>query len=257
MSFSEANLSGEFLHHKGDVSVLCEKVLNIYKDSDEVVQSGRNVLKKVEFERRTCVVKAFRVPSFPQDYIYGLFAKSKAQKSYSHAQKLLDLGFQTPAPVGYFEYCSGGRLEASYYVCEYAEGVRTLFDIYHERMDLERDLMQDFMAYSQALHVKGILHRDFNLKNILVSTMEGEHKFSLVDINRITWYDKLPLEKAMKSLSRLPFEAELRSSMLAHYAQLAGVDVSRCETLLNQSIGKTQRYFRNKRRLRKVFPKKK
>ncbi len=257
MRFSEANLSGEFLHHEGGISSQCEKVLDLFKESDEVVQTGRNVLKKVEFEGRECVVKAFRVPSFPQNYIYGMFAKSKAEKSYTHAQKLLDLGFQTPAPVGYFEYCSEGKLEASYYVCAYAEGVRTLFDIYHERKNLERGLMQNFMAYSQALHAKGVLHRDFNLKNILVSAVEGGHEFSLVDINRITWYDELPLEKAMESLSRLPFEAELRASMLAHYAELADVDVSRCETLLSQSVVKTQRYFRNKRRLRKIFPKKK
>ena len=129
MSFSEDSLSGEFLQHEGDLVSQCERVLGLFEDSDEVVQAGRNVLKMVELEGRQCVVKAFRVPSFPQNYIYGLFAKSKAEKSYNNAQKLLELGFDTPLPMGYFEYSSEGKLKASYYVCEYAEGVRTLFDI--------------------------------------------------------------------------------------------------------------------------------
>ncbi len=256
MSFSKHSLSGEFLHNKATLTSLCEVILDLFEQSDEIVQAGRNTLKKVTFEGRDCVVKAFRIPSVPQNYSYGMLAKSKAKKSYDNGQKLLELGLLTPAPVGYFEYRSGGKLMASYYICEYAADVETLHDIRHREDGLNANLMEDFARYCYQLHSKGILHRDFNPKNILISENERGTAFSIVDINRITWYQKLSLEKAMESLSRLPFDGEIRTSILEKYAELSGVDVKRCQNLLNRSQQKTQRYFRNKRRLRKIFPKK-
>lgn len=257
MSSTKHSLSGEFLHDKENLICQSEVILDLFKQSKEVVQAGRNTLKRVDFETGDCVVKAFRIPSFPQNYSYGLLAKSKAKKSYDNGQKLLELGLRTPAPVGYFEYRSGGKLKASYYVCEYAADVVTLHDLWYREKSLDSKLIEEFASYCHRLHSQGVLHRDFNPKNILISEEEGGTEFSLVDINRITWYKDLPLGKAMESLSRLPFDGEIRASILEKYAELSGVDVERCQKLLNKSQQKTQRYFRNKRRLRKVFPKKK
>jgi len=259
MTSSTSTPTGEFASQK-DLLHLSEAVQSQFEKSDEIIQKGRNTLKKVNFEGIDCVVKAFFIPRFPQNFGYGLFFNSKAKKSYNNGNKLLKLGFSTPKPVGYFEYRSGGKLRASYYICEFASDTQTL-DVILKNLeelgkDADEDLIQQFSAFCYKLHKHGILHRDFNPKNILISDQNGVKDFALVDINRITWLKSMPLEKCMASLSRLPFSDQTKSLMLKHYSKLAGVEIDQCLTLLDKAERKTEAYFRNKRRLRKWFPKK-
>ncbi len=257
MSSSRPSLSGVFSTPPESLSSQCDTIIALFDESDDIVQAGRNILKKIRFKEKNCVIKVFRKPSFPQNFSYGLLAKSKANKSYFNATKLIELGFLSPTPLGYFEYRSGGKLTHSYYLCEFAADTRTLQNIIDNGDPLEEDLIQQFAEYSYALHDKGILHRDFNAKNILIGENDGIYSFYLVDINRITWYSKLSLAQSMQSLSRLPFNDSTKEILLTHYNELAQANLKECLTLLNRSAAKTQRYFRNKKRLRKIFPKRK
>lgn len=257
MSSSSPSLSGAFSTSPESLSAQCDKIIALFEESDDIVQAGRNTLKKIHFNETDCVIKAFRKPSFPQNFSYGLLAKSKANKSYLNATKLIELGFLSPKPVGYFEYRSGGKLTRSYYLCEFAADTRTLQHIIDDGAPLEKGLILQFAEYAHALHDKGVLHRDFNPKNILVDQKDGVYSFYLVDINRITWFAKLTLTQSMHSLSRLPFTDSTKELLLSHYAKIAEADLEECHTLLNKSEAKTQRYFRNKKRFRKIFPKRK
>lgn len=256
MSSSKLALSGEFFSDHDNFTNRCETILQLFDGSDEIVQAGRNTLKRITFEGSVSVVKAFRVPSFPQNYSYGLFSKSKAKKSYDNANRLLELGFITPAPVGYVEFKTGGKLLNSYYICDFASDVKTLHELWNEQVIPASELIEEFAAFCFQLHSKGVLHRDFNPKNVLVSKVDDKRTFSMVDINRITWGENISLEKAIESLSRLPFSKATRTLMLKKYAKLSDVDLERCLALLKKSEAKTERYFRNKRRLRRIFPKK-
>lgn len=256
MSINSSSPTGEFSSNKGNLSLQCESIIKKFTESDEIVQTGRNTLKKVTFEGCICVVKAFFIPRFPQNFSYGILSTSKAKKSYDNAKKLLKLGFQTPEPIGYFEYRSGGKLRASYYICKYATKTQTLNSFLNDDTQPSKELIQQFAKFCHCLHINGILHRDFNPKNILVSQTDRIRKFDLVDINRITWSKALSLKQSMASLSRLPFSESTRNLMLEHYASIAGERLEQCRSLLKKSEWKNQRYFRNKKRLRKLFPKK-
>lgn len=256
MGATKHNFTGEFSAKEYEFESTCAEVLHLFEKSEDILRAKRNTLKVINLHGKSCVVKTFKIPKFPQNYSYGLAAKSKAKKSYNNAHRLIELGFQTPAPIGYFENRTGGKLTISYYLCAYAEGIETLDQIWRKDETLEPQLLKSFTKYCVDIHNKGILHRDFNPTNILVSKTAGDYQFSLVDINRITWYEKLTLPKAMASLSRFPFSREVTEQMIKEYAKCAGVEVAQCKKFLEISVRKTERYFRNKRRLRKIFPKK-
>ncbi|MGJ8656376.1 MAG: lipopolysaccharide kinase InaA family protein [Akkermansiaceae bacterium] len=257
MSLTSPTLSGEFTPSNGSFTQQCDSVTKLFQDSTEIVQKGRNTLKKITYQDTTCVVKAFFIPRFPQNYSYGTFSKSKAKKSYDNAKKLLQLGFSTPAPIGYFEYRSAFKLRASYYICKFANGTQTMHQLLDHPSPPSQEFIKQFAQFCRNLHLKGILHRDFNPKNILISDNKGVKDFSLVDINRITWSAPLSLEKSIGSLARLPFDDATRNLLLEHYAKLANADIITCQTILKKAEWKTQRYFRNKARFRKIFPKRK
>jgi len=257
MISSRHRVNGKFSTTPNSLPQYCEEILLMFNDSEEIIQAGRNTLKLIHLDEIPCVIKAFRIPKFPQNYSYGLVAKSKAQKSFNNASKLIELGFLSPKPIGYFEYTSMGKIINSYYLCEYESDIQTLDEMLAETPTLNSSLIKQFAEYSYRLHQKGVHHRDFNPKNILINTKANAYTFSLVDINRITWFEKLSLKQSMYSLARLPFNDEVKNELLNHYAKIAKVDLDQCQSLLNSSIAKTERYFRNKKRFRKIFPKRK
>jgi len=256
MSSTSTTYRGEFSTQTPSFAHQCDTILEQFQESNDVLKAGRNTLKKITIDNTPCVVKAFRIPSFPQNYCYGTLAKSKAKKSYLNAHKLLNLGFSTPNPIGYFEHQSNAKLKSSYYISEYAQNTQTLHQLLEKDQQLDPQLIKQFSIFCHNLHKKGILHRDFNPKNILTSHNQTSIEFSLVDINRITWSGPLSLKTSMSSLSRLPFSEPTKTAILEHYTDLANVDLRQCQILLHKSKQKTQRYFRNKKRLRKFFPKK-
>ena len=147
MSSTSPALSGEFSTSNNSFSQQCETITTLFQESDEVVQAGRNTLKKVTFEGTICVVKAFFIPRFPQDYSYGTFSKSKAKKSYENARKLIHLGFSTPEPIGYFEYRSACKLRASYYICKYAANTQTMHQILDSHSPPSSELIKQFASW--------------------------------------------------------------------------------------------------------------
>jgi len=256
MSLDPKIFTGKFSVGSDNFQQKCSEILANFKNSDDVLRAARNTLKKITFDGRSCVVKAFRKPSFPQNYSYGLVSDSKAKKSYNNAHKLIKKGFITPAPIGYFESRKAGKLTFSYYICEYAEETETLRSIYKQSNTLSKPLIENFTTFCIELHNQGVLHRDFNPLNILVKDTDAIPSFSLVDINRITWYQNLTLARSMHSLSRLGFPTEISHAIIDEYAKQKGVSNNQCLDLFTQAELKTKRYFDNKKRLRRIFPKK-
>ncbi len=255
MSQHHTNYRGKFISEKTDFQEQCDAIIDLNKNPDEVLRASRNTIHVIHYEGQPCVVKSFKIPSFPQNYSYGLFVKSKAQKSYDNASRLLELGFNTPAPVGYFEACKAGKLTTSYYLSDFHDAGIRLDQLIKENT-LTAAIIEDLAAYSYRLHKNGVFHRDFNPTNLLLTSGEQGTEFSIVDINRITWSQPLSKKASMSALSRLGLRGESRDRFLAHYAKISGIPEAECHEFLELAEQKTQLYFKNKKRLRLLFPKK-
>ena len=71
-----------------------------FNDSQEVLQQGRNTIKKLAIWDQELVVKSFKVPNAFQGFIYKFLRKSKAQRSFEYASSLISKGIDTPKPIG-------------------------------------------------------------------------------------------------------------------------------------------------------------
>lgn len=255
MSSSQRSFTGTFSSPQENFQKSCLASLDKFYKSEIILRAERNTLKKIHFTDTACVMKSFKMPSFPQNYIYGLISNSKAKKSYFNAHQLIKKGFLTPAPVGYFEQRRGGKLTESFYLCAFqeAETLKTYLESTPAPSD---SFIERLASLCLRLHQQGVNHRDFNPLNILIEGTDNDPAFSLVDINRISWSGPLTLDRSMKSMSRLYFPDGIEERLLTSYAALRKCDQQECKKLFREGKEKTARYFKNKKRLRKVFPKK-
>ncbi len=156
-------------------------------------------------------VKAFRVPPFPNGYVYRTFRPSKAKRSYINACKLIELGFHTPTPLGYSEVHTGWKLRGntgiwpkmtrSFYFCEQLPypNIRAWEDF----PDTDR-LLEALGTEIARIHAAGIWFHDFSPGNILLNLNEaGEYEFYYVDLNRMEFgvHDPSKLMQMFKSIS--------------------------------------------------------
>ena len=60
----------------------------------------RNELKVFDLDGLKVNVKAYRVPSLFNRFIYTYIRPTKASRAYEHALRLIEGGFDTPAQIG-------------------------------------------------------------------------------------------------------------------------------------------------------------
>lgn len=190
----------------------------------KIIHEGRNILKVFEVGQTRLVVKRFKKPHLINRVAYTYFRKSKACRSYTHAQEILRRGFLSPAPVAFLENKSGGLLTDSYYVSIYEGDTSTVRDIMGGQVKGNESFLSQFAHFAVRLHQAGIIHMDFSPGNILFKQEEeGNYTFSLVDINRLT-FGEVSSEKACMNLRRLCTSREVLSYIARAYAKDRGWD---------------------------------
>ncbi|MDE7136738.1 MAG: lipopolysaccharide kinase InaA family protein, partial [Muribaculaceae bacterium] len=158
-----------------------------------VIYKGRNCVYKINRGGQWLCVKAFRSPGMINSLIYTRFRDSKAKRSFDFARRLLSMGIGTPAPIGYAEVKSSGRLRGSYYVSQLldADNLRQ----WEDKPDAD-GLVDAFAAEMVKIHRCGVLHKDFSPGNVLYTKdLDGRYRFYLIDLNR--------MEFGVRSHSRL------------------------------------------------------
>jgi hypothetical protein len=241
-----------------DYSYLKNLILNIDKEFeliDKSIHNERNILKIFEFNSKKFVVKSFKIPHLLNQIVYNFFRKSKAERSFINASKLLELDINTPMPIAYIEFINFGLFKKSFFISEYSDfdfDIRAV--LFQENFNDKDNIIKQFIEFAFDMHNKNIFHIDFSPGNILIKKIEKDkhqYHFSVIDLNRMKFIE-LDLDLRMKSLSRLTQNRDDNISFAKHYASISKYDVDECMKKLFYYIQENDNYLKNKKRLKKL-----
>lgn len=211
----------------------------IFNVSGEITYSARNTIKTFDAEGYKINVKSFRKPFFINQIAYVTVRKSKAERSYENALKLVGKGFATPDPIGYIEQKEFGLLTNSFYLSIHAEFDGMLRELQTGTVESHKELLRQFALYIANLHKKQILHLDFSPGNILYKLKEGVYTFYLVDLNRMKFDEPIDIDTACASFSRLWGSDDMMRYIVKIYAETRNLD----ETICMEKVFKYRQKF--------------
>lgn len=194
----------------------------IFPVAGEVLHDGRNQIRAFDIDGERYAVKRYKRPNAFNTVVYSFLRKSKAQRAYEHALRLLELGVDTPEPAAWSEYRRHGLLDDTYYICRLSDfaPLTTVTEQFPAPETLP--VLDAFARFTALLHAKGICHEDFNQTNTLWQsdgTTDG-YRFQLIDINRMTFRGRpLRPDECMINLRRLNCPAPAFLYILDRYAE--------------------------------------
>ena len=212
---------------------------------------ARNSLKLFEIQGFILNVKSFKIPNFFNRISYRFFRKSKAQRSYEYANKLLDSGIGTPRPIAFYEFTSPFFFHKSFYVSEQQESDYTYRDL-TKRFDIPdyETILRAFTRFTYTLHEHHILFLDHSPGNTLIRRTDGGYEFFLVDLNRMK-FKPLDFKERIKNFARLTTHKSMVETMSDEYAKCIGEDYQNVFSLMWRYTEDFQRKFQRKKRLKK------
>jgi serine/threonine protein kinase len=194
----------------------------------ELVQQGsRNVLRRFAVGGRNLVVKRFGRPNAVNRVAYTFLRKPKGQRAYEYALRMLGAGFDTPEPVAYIEYRRWGMVSDSYFVSAECTYSRRFYEFGNADVRDCEDIVRAFARYAAAFHEAGMLHRDFSPGNILFDKVDGEWKFSFVDINRMH-FGPVDVKTGCRNFARLWGQLDFFRVIADEYAKARHADAAEC-----------------------------
>lgn len=238
-------INSKFEHEKEYIL----EIPNLFSSASNVIHQKRNIIKKLEHNSYTYVVKSFGLPNLINKFIYGFIRKGKAKRSYENALLLLDAGIKTAVPVAFGEQKKFGLMGSSYYVSLNVAFDFDFHDINFERVECNELLFKQFAEFTYRLHQAGFLHLDYTPGNILIKKENGVYDFTIIDINRM-YIGNIPWQKGAESLGKFFFREPWNSIFIKTYAEKSGREVSEIEEIVKRSRLQFQRKGRLKNFLR-------
>lgn len=239
----------EFLQPKFDFLIE-----NFNNSGETFVNGKRNTIRLFQVNDETISIKSFRTPNLINKIAYKYFRKSKAQRSFEYASKLIDLHIGTPKPVAFCEKFDIIGLKDSYYACEHLQNVFEFRAVErNEDYPDAENILRQFTRFTFDMHQKGIEFLDHSPGNTLIKKEEnGMYSFYLVDLNRMNFHESIDFQTRMKNFSRLTSKEEIIKILSNEYAILLG------ENNVNvfNSMWKFTQEFRHKFNRKKQLKKK-
>ncbi len=201
------------------VSSFIGSVPGIFKEGGRLLFKGRNEVRLMEVGGCRFVVKRFKRKGILMQFV-NRFRSGKALKSFNNAYRLMELGVPTPRPIACIEIRNVlGCLVDSYYICEYVD-MLSIRDGLSENGDFNREMTQAFARFVVMLHDRGVLHHDLNSTNVMYCYSNGKFEFTLIDINRMTFYpfvDNLSTDECLLNISRFSSCSEMFHYFVKEY----------------------------------------
>ena len=228
-----------------------QEILDLFHQSTQQLGDDRNKIKVVTYQGEKLVVKSFRTPNFINKIAYRFFRKSKAARSFYNAQYLEQHGIGTPSPIAFLEQLTALGLHESYYVSAYANHDFTYREIINDdQLQDKENILKQFSKFMYDMHEAGIYFLDHSPGNTLIKKVGGDYKFSLVDLNRMKFYD-IPYEDRLKNFERLSPKKEMYEVMGAEYALLSEQDPQTTIETMWKYTQQFQEAFHRKKRMKK------
>jgi serine/threonine protein kinase len=234
-----------------DKQAVFSEIIQNFDSSGEIVFRERNTLRKIHhLELGTLAVKSFKKPHLINQVAYAHFRKSKAFRSFHHAETLTFKNINTPKPLAFFEERRNGRLLKSFYFSEYYEYDFTFRELI-ENKELFPDwnsILRDFSRFVFTIHENSILFKDLSPGNVLIKKTEHSYHFSLIDLNRML-FRTLTMEERLQNFIRLSLTDEMISIIGKEYALLTRQDDKKVSESLRL---KNLVYIRKKERKKNI-----
>lgn len=191
---------------------------NEFENNKDLIYSGRNTVKRFRSNYGTWIVKKYRKPNIIQQLAYTFWRKSKAERAFIFANKLLDLGIDTPEGIAYIENKKNGLFNIGYFISTASDDL-PLYPILVENSHFDKSLATSLAAFFVFMHNKGFLHGDPNLDNILYHVnSQGENSFSVIDTNRSVFRTHPSPKECLDNLKRITHRRDLLAYIIKEYA---------------------------------------
>jgi len=231
------------------------KIENFNSEGQLFGNGKRNVIKLYPLGDMTMNIKSFKIPNLINKVVYRYFRKSKAERSYSFALKLLEKGIGTPHPIAYAEEAAFlGMLNRSYYVSEHLVTELT----FRELVDIPNypdaeNILRQFTHFCFELHEKGIEFLDHSPGNTLIKKLDnGQYSFFLVDLNRMKFHDgPMSFEDRINNMRRLTHVADMILIMSDEYSKLYNRSYDEIKDALQVSVSDFHKGLQRKKRIKK------
>ncbi|GAA3509389.1 lipopolysaccharide kinase InaA family protein [Aquimarina addita] len=231
-----------------------DAITNFDTYQDILGDGDRNVIKIITINDKKYTIKSFKIPNVINQVAYRFFRKSKAERSYQYANKLLEFGIKTPFPVAYQLETTSFLFKRSYYMSELLA-----YDLTYRELITQPDypdkehILRAFTSFTYDLHQKGIHFLDHSPGNTLIVKTPSGYDFYLVDLNRMN-FGTMDFDTRIYNFCKLTPKKEMVAIMSNEYAKLTGED----ERLIFQKMwGLTeafqQKYYRKKAWKKRIF----
>lgn len=198
---------------------------SLFDKQGKTLYQERNTIKLFEIDGLSFVVKRFKRPLLVQRIAYSFFRPTKVSRAYQHAHLLRLRGFETPQEMASVEVWKNGLFQDGYLATEVITDNPIAHLLAREDETFSEKLAEQFAYFVADLHLKGILHEDLNSTNVLYREQNGKVIFSLIDINRMTFYPegKVPSQKdCLNNLNRFTGNYSLFEFVTRAYARKRG-----------------------------------
>ena len=230
-------------------ALLCVENFDI---DGEVIYQGRNTIKVFDTPQGRLNVKAFRIPGLLNRLIYTFVRSPKGQRAFDYPRVMAARGVATPSPLIYMEERKHGLIARSWLVTRQSPLSRRMYEFGDKDMTdtADREIISAFARFAAKMHEAGLLHRDFSPGNILFDRLDGQWRFEVVDVNRMTFRSRISVEEGCANFARLWGQPEMFRLLADEYAAARGADAAACFSMIAAAREKFWRRFARRHKLK-------